>query len=200
MLISGADGDILVAGQKSGDVWGVDPDNGSLRWQRKLGRGGNQGGINFGLAVIGDRVFVPVADYDDNILPPEDARPGIHAVNAFTGEVIWSRPADNVCDERGEHCDPGISQSITAISGAVLSGHLDGRLRAYAAADGRVIWEFDAWRDFATLSGEPARGGSFSGAGGPMVVNGRLYANSGYGIYFHMPGNVLLVFGLPDRS
>jgi polyvinyl alcohol dehydrogenase (cytochrome) len=25
-----------------------------------------------------------------------------------------------------------------------------------------------------------------------------LFVNSGYGIYFHMPGNVLLAFGLPD--
>ena len=33
------------------------------------------------------------------------------------------------------------------------------------------------------------------GGSGPMVVNGRIYVNSGYGIYYGMPGNALLVFG-----
>ena len=31
--------------------------------------------------------------------------------------------------------------------------------------------------------------------GGPAVAAGMLYVNSGYGLYFHMPGNVLLAFG-----
>lgn len=197
LLIRDGTDDILVAGQKSGDVWGIDPDDGALRWHHKVGRGGNQGGVNFGMAASDRRVFVPVADFDDGMLPVEDARPGLYALDAFTGERLWSAPADDVCAGRGEHCDPGISQAITVIPGAVLAGHLDGRLRAYAADTGRVIWELDAWREFETLSGEVARGGSFSGASGPMVVRGRLYANSGYGIYFHMPGNVLLVLGLP---
>ncbi|MEX2523481.1 MAG: PQQ-binding-like beta-propeller repeat protein [Gammaproteobacteria bacterium] len=199
MLVKDGRRDILVAGQKSGDVWGIDPDGGELLWHTRVGRGGNQGGINFGLAAGGTRVFVPVADFDDGMLPIEDARPGMYALDAFTGEYLWKKPADNVCEGRGEHCDPGISQAVTAVPGAVIAGHLDGRLRAYAAETGNILWEFDTWRDFDTLSGETARGGSFSGASGPMVVNGRLYANSGYGIYFHMPGNVLLVFGTPDK-
>lgn len=44
------------------------------------------------------------------------------------------------------------------------------------------------------LAGAPAHGGPFAGAGGPMVVDGRLYVNSGYGHSHPMPGNVLLVF------
>lgn len=200
LLIHGRNGDILVAGQKSGDVWGINPDDGELIWHRKVGRGGNQGGINFGLAAAGDRVFVPVADFDDEMLPLKDARPGLYALDAFSGKLLWQAPADNVCDGRGKDCDPGISQAITAIPGAVIAGHLDGRLRAYAADSGKVLWQFDAWRDLKSLSGETARGGSFSGASGPMVVHGRVYANSGYGIYFHMPGNVLMVFGLPGNE
>ena len=83
---------------------------------------------------------------------------------------------------------------MTAIPGAVIAGHLDGRLRIYAADDGAVLWEFDTNKTFETISGETARGGSMSG-GGPTVADGMLYVNSGYGIYFHMPGNVLLAFG-----
>ena len=198
LLVSQNGKDILVAGQKSGYVYGINPDDGSIVWQQKLGRGGNQGGIHFGMASANGTVYVPVADYDDGMLPIEDAKPGIHAVNAFTGDILWSKMADDVCTGRKD-CDPGISAPATAIPGVVFAGHMDGRLRAYDAANGSVLWEFDAYRDFETLSGEKARGGSFGGASGPIVANGRLYANSGYGLYFHMPGNVLLVFAADDE-
>jgi polyvinyl alcohol dehydrogenase (cytochrome) len=72
---------------------------------------------------------------------------------------------------------------------------MDGRLRAYESATGRVLWEVDTTRMWATVSGATAQGGSFGGGAGPMVVGGNLIAVSGYGIYAHMPGNVLLVFG-----
>jgi polyvinyl alcohol dehydrogenase (cytochrome) len=197
IFVRGGAGDVLVAGQKSGDVWGIDPDSGALRWHTKVGRGGNQGGMNFGMAAAAGTVFVPISDMDDRILSPRDARPGLYALDAFTGALRWEASAGDVCAPRGEDCDPGISQAITAIPGAVFAGHLDGRFRAYDSATGRVLWEFDTWREFETLSGEPARGGSFSGASGPMIVDGTVYASSGYGIYFHMPGNVLLAFAIP---
>jgi len=75
---------------------------------------------------------------------------------------------------------------------------MDGQLRIYSAEDGSVLWEFDTLRKFETVSGESAQGGSMSG-GGPAVADGMLYINSGYGIYMHMPGNVLLAFGPASR-
>jgi len=198
ILVTGNDGDILVAGQKSGAVYGIEPEDGSIVWRRKPGRGGNQGGIHFGMAAENSTVYVPVADYDDGMLPVEDAKPGIHALNAFTGEVLWSKIADDICSGRKD-CDPGISAPATAIPGVVFAGHMDGRLRAYDANNGNVLWEYDTYRDFETLSGEKARGGSFGGGSGPVIANGRVYANSGYGLYFHMPGNVLLVFEAADN-
>jgi len=149
--------------------------------------------VHFGMASDKATVYVPMADYDDGMLPIEDAKPGIHAVDAFTGKVLWSTPADDICSDRKD-CDPGISAPATAVPGMVFAGHMDGRLRAYDSENGNVIWEYDAYRDFKTLSGETARGGSFGGASGPIIAHGRVYANSGYGLYFHMPGNVLLVF------
>ncbi len=197
ILVRDNERDILVAGQKSGDAYGINPDDGSIVWHRKLGRGGSQGGIHFGMAADHDTIYVPMADYDDGLVSTQDARPGIHAVNAFTGEILWSKLAEDRCADRTD-CDPGISAPVTAIPGVVFAGHMDGRLMAYSAASGEVLWEYDAYREFETLSGEMARGGSFGGASGPIVANGRVYANSGYGLYFHMPGNVLLVFEVND--
>lgn len=185
--------EMMVGAQKSGDVYGIDPETTEIAWHQKPGRGGNQGGINFGLAADGNKVFVPVADYDDGLLPIEDARPGLYAFDAFNGEVLWSSPTKNICADR-EHCDPGISAPVTAIPGVVFAGHLDSRLRAYDSRNGEVLWEYDTFQDVMTVSGEVAHGGSISGGTGPIIANGKVYANSGYGIYFHTPGNVLLVF------
>jgi polyvinyl alcohol dehydrogenase (cytochrome) len=185
-------GDLLVAGQKSGDIYGIDPSSGMVRWHTAIGRGGNQGGQHFGMAAQGGRAFVPITDNDEE--REGTPAPGLHAVDVQTGELIWSALADDVCGQR-KFCDPGISAAVTAIDGAVFAGHLDGRMRAYDSATGRVLWEVSTDREFATVSGVPGHGGSFAGAGGPMIVGGRLYVNSGYGHSYHMPGNVLLVYG-----
>ncbi len=187
-----ADGEILLGGQKSGDVWALDPDTGELLWNRKLGRGGIQGGIHFGMALAGDRLFVPMSDFDDGLDHEEPPRPGLFALDVRSGEVLWERIYEDRCDGR-DYCDPGISAAIWAIDGGVVTGAMDGWLRIHDADTGEVLWEYDAARDFDTVSGARVHGGSFGGPG-PVVVNGALYVNSGYGIYYHMPGNVFLRF------
>ena len=69
---------------------------------------------------------------------------------------------------------------------------MDGHLRAYEMATGKIIWDFDATGTFPTTNGIKANGGSFSSTG-PTVADGILYVNSGYSGQ-GMPGNVLLAF------
>ncbi|RMF99324.1 MAG: dehydrogenase [Gammaproteobacteria bacterium] len=202
ILVRLDDREVLVAGQKSGEVMGIDPDSGRFLWRRKLGRGGVQGGVHFGMAAAGRTVYVPINDMrypedETRYRFTEPPRPGLHAIDAATGESLWFTPADDICPATEPFCDPGISAAITAIPGGVIAGHLDGRLRVYAADDGRVAWEFATAREFDALNGQRGRGGSLSG-GGPAVGLGMLFANSGYGIYQHMPGNLLLAFGPAD--
>jgi polyvinyl alcohol dehydrogenase (cytochrome) len=75
---------------------------------------------------------------------------------------------------------------------------MDGRIRAYDSATGRVLWEYDSTGAVKTVSGEVAHGGSVGG-GGPVVAGGVVYVNSGYGMYWHMPGNVLLAFSVDGK-
>jgi polyvinyl alcohol dehydrogenase (cytochrome) len=202
MLVTLPDGrDLVVGGQKSGAAMGIDPDTGETLWKTQVGRGGVQGGVHFGMAAADNRIYVPIND----MAYPEDvtrykfqtpAKPGLYALDASTGELIWSSPAPDVCAGL-EYCDPGISQAITAIPGAIIAGHMDGRLRIYASDSGELLWELNSLQDFPTVSGETARGGSFSGPG-PVVADGMIYVNSGYGIYNHMPGNLLLAIGPAD--
>jgi polyvinyl alcohol dehydrogenase (cytochrome) len=189
--------DIIVVGQKSAVAYGVDPESGNIVWSQRLGHGGTQGGVHFGMTAQKGAVFAPIVDMADT----RDARvydakingAGLHAVDAATGEFLWRAKADDVCAGR-EFCDPGISAAATSIDGVIFAGHLDGRLQAYDAATGRIIWRYDTTKPVKTITGVEAAGGSMSGPGA-AVADGRLVVNSGYGIYYHMPGNVLLVFG-----
>ena len=188
--------EVLLAGQKNGVVYGLDPDAaGAVLWRQRVGRGGIQGGIEFGMAREGARLFVPIADLADGHdgrrydSPP---RPGLYALDAERGAPSWSAPAPDACGGR-KFCDPGIVAAVTAIPGVVFAGHMDGWLRAYDAETGKMLWQYDANQPVHTVSGASAHGGSFGGPG-PVVRDGYLIATSGYGLYFHMPGNVLLVF------
>lgn len=197
LLVPLPDGkDIIVVGQKSGVTYGVDPENGEILWQRRLGHGGTQGGVHFGLSRQGTTVYVPIVDMDDTYdgrqYNPAQSGAGIHAIDAATGRVLWRNKTRDICDGE-QYCDPGVSAASTAIPGAVLAGHLDGWFRAYDRRTGKVIWRFNTRDEFTTISGAKASGGAMSGPGA-AVYDGHLIFNSGYGLYYHMPGNVLLVF------
>jgi polyvinyl alcohol dehydrogenase (cytochrome) len=84
---------------------------------------------------------------------------------------------------------------VSAIPGAVFSGSVDGHLRAYATESGKVVWDFDTTRIFDTVNGNPAHGGSID-AGGPAIVGGMLFTNSGYGQWGGKPGNIFLAFSV----
>ena len=200
ILATRSDGSqVILAGQKSGDVYALDPDNGGkVLWQRKLGRGGIQGGVHFGMAVDGDTLYVPMSDFDGGPRWPGEAKPGMFAVDIRTGETLWyTETPKDICRGR-EYCDPGLSAAASAIDGAVIGGAMDGHLRAYDSKTGKVLWDIDTAVSFDTLDGGQAWGGSFGGGTGPVFHGQMLFVNSGYGIYFHMPGNVLLAFELAE--
>lgn len=191
--------DLLLAGQKSGDVFGLDPDkNGAIIWQKKMGRGGIQGGVHFGMTVNDEVLYVPISDFDGGPRWPGIAKPGMYALDVKTGDLLWSTPYKDVCGGR-EFCNPGISAAVTFVSGAVMAGGMDGHLLAYDGETGSVIWDFDTTREFDTVSGEKAHGGSIGGTPGPVIKDGMMYVNSGYGLYYHMPGNVLLAFSVDGK-
>ncbi len=196
ILATTSDGrDLVLAGQKSGEVFALDPDKGGeIIWRKKLGRGGIQGGVHFGMALDGDVLYVPMSDFDGGPRWPGEMFPGMYAVDIRSGEVLWFNRNADICEGR-EFCQPGLSAAASAIDGAVVAGAMDGVLRAYAKSDGKVLWSFDSVREYETTDGGTATGGSFGGAAGPVFSDGMMFVNSGYGIYFHMPGNVLLAFG-----
>jgi polyvinyl alcohol dehydrogenase (cytochrome) len=189
--------DLIVAGQKAGIVWAFDPArNGAVVWQRRVGNGGINGGILWGMAADQEHVYATVSDAvitRNGTSRTLDASKGggLTAVNLRDGSVAWRWNPDP-CNTR-PNCSPAQSAAVTVIPGVVFAGSMDGHLRAHATRDGSVIWDFDTARDFETANGVKAKGGAIDGPGA-IVVNGMVLVNSGYTRQGGMPGNVLLAF------
>jgi len=188
--------DLVIGGQKSGDVHALDPDTGALVWKAKVGRGGIQGGVHFGMAADARTLYVPITDMADGRSYDSPARPGLHALDALTGKTRWFARAPEVCGKR-RFCHPGISQAVTLLGDLVAAGGMDGVVRLHAADSGEVVWSYDTAREHTTVTGDVASGGSLGGAAAPVAEDGLLVVSSGYGIYLHMPGNLLLAFRVP---
>ena len=186
--------DILLAGQKSGIVYALSPDNGTILWKTRVGKGGQAGGIHWGMATDGTNVYVANADNirDLDIRDTSiKASPGIYCLNNQTGKIIW-KAATPPCDSR-KGCYQSNSAAPTVIPGGVFAGALDGHIRAYSSMDGKILWDFDTVREFNTVNGVKGKGGAID-ASGPVVAKGILFVNSGYGLFGQIPGNVLLAF------
>jgi polyvinyl alcohol dehydrogenase (cytochrome) len=203
MLVTREDGtDILVVGQKSGMVWALDPDaDGEVLWSTRVGKGSALGGIHWGMASDGQFAYAANADRAAVIVdvhPDQEAAPGLYALDLMTGEIAWDAPAPRDTCEELQGCYPANSAAATVIPGAVFAGGLDGHIRAYSTSNGQILWDFDTVREFETVNGVPGKGGAIDGPA-PVIANGLVFVNSGYGQFGQMPGNLLLVFGVPDN-
>ena len=203
ILATLADGStILLAGQKSGMVFGINPDTGETLWAQSVGRGGTLGGVHWGMAADNQHGYVPISDLTIwGIETPGEPKPALNKLDLATGETVWSTPAIfNCTDEDGDAikgCRSGLSAAITLIPGAVFAPGLDGVLRAYSRDTGEVLWQYDTKQAYKGINGVKGEGGTLD-AGGAVVAGGQLFINSGYGGIISAGskgGNVFLVFG-----
>jgi polyvinyl alcohol dehydrogenase (cytochrome) len=193
----------LIAGQKSGLVHAIDPDrNGEILWQTRVGKGGINGGVQWGSAADEANVYVALSDIgripvpnSQATLPDPNVGGGMFALRLENGQRVWYTPPPS-CGKR-ERCSPAQSAAVSAVPGAVFSGSVDGHLRAFSATDGRILWDFDTVRSYETINGVAARGGSLN-VGGPAIAAGTIFVNSGY-VQNGIPGNVLLAFSVDGK-
>ena len=186
-------GRILVFGQKNGMVYGVDPDKqGKVIWSTRVSKGGLQGGLIWGSAADDKNAYYSISDWDPG--NPE-AGGGVVAVEIATGKIVWQTPAPKPACLGTKGCSAGQPGAVALIAGVVFATSLDGHLRGFETATGKMIWDFDTLQDFQTVNGVKARGGSMNGTG-PAVAGGMLFSNSGYSRNPVMPGNVFLAFSV----
>ncbi len=199
---------IILAGQKSGIVYGLDPDHGgNILWQTKigdsppgtavpgaprpamssLGVAGAAGGVAWGSAADHRNFYVAVSGF---LAHPANASGSLTALDMTTGAARWHKPSPEPPCPTAEHtCSHAQAQAVTVMPGTAFSGSMDGHLRAYSTIDGKILWDFDTVKEFQTRNGIKASGGPLD-RGGATIVNGTLYVNS---------GNSLLAFSVDGR-
>ena len=200
-------GDRIFVGQKSGEVYALDAGHdGRKLWETRLSAGSALGGVEFGMAVAGDRLFVGISD----VVGGAGAKPGLHALDVATGKTLWSNPAPihPTCRWTTFWCHGAISQAVTAIPGVLFAGSYDGHFRTADAATGKIVWDVDTGGTAVRLvDGNEAYGGVMDGAG-PTVANGMVFVHSGYAgrsgasagrSMRNAEGNILMAFSVDGR-
>jgi len=173
---------VLIAAQKSGIIWAHDPERkGAVVWKTSVAskQPGPQGQVNFGGS----------ADERNAYFGLDSG--GVVALSLANGERLWFT---DIQPDSGRH--GGHDAAVSTMPGVIFSGGWDGVLRALASDNGKILWTFDMLRDFETVNGVPAKGGSM-GAAGPTVAGGMVFAGAGYpGVQDGRNGNVLLAFAV----
>ncbi len=158
--------DFVGAGQKAGGFWALDPDSGKLIWKTQVGPGGPTGGIEYGSAADGRRIYVSEGntkqvghDAGSYTLPGgQTINYGSYAaLDAVTGKILWQVPdpagakgIDNgkPCTRDGprENCTGAFPKgAVTVVNGVVYgcSTAPTGPLYGFDAATGKLLWSFD---------------------------------------------------------
>ncbi len=199
---------VLLAGQKSGVVHAVDPDqDGKILWQQRAGAGGILGGIQWGPAADEANIYVALSDVEVNLRRSQEGSittsidntkgGGITAYSIETGEKLWFTPPPG-CGGK-PNCSPAQSAAISVLPGVVFSGSVDGHLRAYSTQDGATVWDYDTAQEYYSVNDVETKGGSLDGPG-PTIAGGMVYVYTGYGFWGGIPGNALLAFEAGGES
>lgn len=170
------------AGQKSGMFWALDPATGALQWSTQAGPGGVAGGLQWGSATDGSRVYAANAN---SMFQPWTLANGTTVnyggwvgLDAATGRVQWQTP-----NPQGQ----GAPGPVTVANGVVYACSADGAGHMYAmkASDGSILWDFP--------SGDVCYGGA-------AISNGVVYWGTGYPSFGpDAPGQALYAFSVNGK-
>jgi polyvinyl alcohol dehydrogenase (cytochrome) len=156
-------GNIVGFGQKSGIYWALNPDTGDIVWSTIVGPGSTLGGLEWGTATDGARIYAAITNKDHVSYKLQPNGPTITwgswaALDVGTGKVLWQ-----VADPTPGATDMG---SVSVANGIVYAASFTtGIMYALHAVTGNVLWQFDS-------------GGSV--VDGPSIMNGTLFWGSGY--------------------
>jgi polyvinyl alcohol dehydrogenase (cytochrome) len=185
--------DVLYVSTKPGDILALDPDHdGALLWRKNLTRavvGENPLGTNDGLPARGSGVMWGGA-FGSSISYFGLSGGGVAAIRTADGERLWFKSFDVPAGRT-----IGNSAGTTATPSVVFVGSSDGKLYALSPVDGATLWQYDTNRAFDAVNKVDTKGGSIS-SGGAVVVDGRVFVGSGFGVIGGITGNALLAFGV----
>jgi polyvinyl alcohol dehydrogenase (cytochrome) len=167
------------AGQKSGEFWMLDAVTGAIIWSASVGPGSLTGGIEFGTATDGQRIYFAENNGDgaQHQLPSGQTitSASFGALDVATGRILW------------QVAEPNGGRSTAAVStagGVAYFGGLNGYMYALDAATGELLWEYQ---------------GEASSAAGPAIVDGTVFWGNGYQ-RMGTTGDTFYAFSAPGSS
>ncbi len=178
---------LVGAGEKSGVYHAFNADTGEIVWSTAAGPGGLEGGIQWGTATDGKRIYVPETNFDRKTYTLADGKNtqwqggSWAALDPATGKILWQTPAPTA---QGDTKEALAQSGVSVANGVVFSGTLSGDFVAMDASTGEILWSF-------------ASGGSVHAA--PAIVDGVLYWSSGYLGLGAKTNNKLYAFTVPGE-
>ena len=172
--------DVVGVGAKSGVYTLLDAKTGEFIWNTLLGPGGDQGGMEWGTAFDGDRIYASITNHhhipykltENGVISNSTVTGGSWcALDPITGRILWQ-----TADPQVETL-PGLGvvgvwdlAPVTVANGIVYASSMaklasQNQMFALDAATGAILWQFGA-------------GSSVNS--GPAVVDGSVYWGSGY--------------------
>lgn len=176
--IGGTKVDLVGAGAKSGVFWTVNRDTGAKVWNKTVGPGGLLGGLQWGSATDGTRIYV--AESNNTGLQ----RGWWSALDPATGDMLWKTFDPGVGFEAAFGVYGESAQGpVSTANGVVYACSLEpaGNMIAMNAATGAIKWQFPS--------------GS-SCLGGAAIADGTVYWGTGYRAFAPLStaGNKLFAF------
>jgi polyvinyl alcohol dehydrogenase (cytochrome) len=188
--IGGKSVDILGIGQKSGTFWGINPDNGKVLWSTVGGPGSALGGMEWGSATDGTRIYYAISNQYGipyTMMNGQTTTGGLWgAIDPATGAILWQTADPNGAMDQG---------AVSVANGVVYAGSMGNvygqatdsaktnpTFFALDAATGTILWNY-------------VSGGSVNS--GAAIANGVVYWGSGYGrLSLGYPNNKFFAFNI----
>jgi polyvinyl alcohol dehydrogenase (cytochrome) len=171
---------VVGVGEKSGVYVVLDAKTGDFIWNTLLGPGGDMGGMEWGTAYDGKRIYASITNQhhipynltENGVIGDTTVTGGSWAaLDPITGTILW-QTADPQIETLPDLGDVGVWDlaPVTVANGVVYASSMaklatQNQMFALDAATGAILWQF-------------AAGSSVNS--GPAVVNGSVYWGSGY--------------------
>lgn len=140
--------DVVVLGQKNGNLYSIGADNGAVQWATAVGPGSTSGGLSWGVAVDGKSVYFTEINTGQAAWRPQPTNNTIITNSAYgsasllTGTINWETPVAN---------NMSSTTPPTAVGDLLLTGRssllapgveLSSGLVAIKRATGEILFDF----------------------------------------------------------
>ncbi len=172
---------VVGLGEKSGIYILLDAKTGEFVWNTLIGPGGDQGGMEWGTAFDGDRIYASITNHhhipykltENGVISSTTVTGGSWAaLDPTTGEILWQTADPQLETVPGFTSPVGVWDlaPVTVANGVVYASSMaklatQHQMFALDAATGAILWQY-------------AAGSSVNS--GPAVVDGTVYWGSGY--------------------